>query len=98
MKQSGSESEEGTVCVLLGRATVYRIDKILQNDWFQEYLGKNMAAEAERCFCRHDMVHFLDVARIGMILNLKEGQGIDEEVIYAAGLLHDIDSDGGAGD
>ncbi|MCM1305653.1 MAG: HD domain-containing protein [Butyrivibrio sp.] len=36
------------------------------------------------------MAHFLDVARIGMILNLEEQQGINAEVIYAAGLLHDI--------
>ncbi len=67
-----------------------RIDKILKNKLFNEYLDRNRAAEAERCFCRHDMVHFLDVARIGMILNLKEQQGIEEEIIYAAGLLHDI--------
>ena len=67
-----------------------RIDKILSHDLFNEYLRRNRAAEAERCFCRHDMAHFLDVARIGMILNLREQQGIDEEFIYAAGLLHDI--------
>lgn len=67
-----------------------RIDKILMHPLFKEHLNANRAAEAERCFCRHDMAHFLDVARIGMILNLKERQGIEEEVIYAAGLLHDI--------
>lgn len=67
-----------------------RIDKILGHELFHKYLEKNRAAEAERCFCRHDMAHFLDVARIGMILNMKEQQGIDEEMIYAAGLLHDI--------
>lgn len=67
-----------------------KIDKILKHDLFIENLSKNVAAEAGRCFCRHDMSHFLDVARIGMILNLKECQGVGEEVIYAAGLLHDI--------
>ena len=67
-----------------------RIDRILKHKLFKEYLSKNRAAEADRCFCRHDMAHFLDVARIGMILNLKEQQGIEEELIYAAGLLHDI--------
>lgn len=67
-----------------------RIDKILRHDLFIECLARNRAAEAERCFCRHDMTHFLDVARIGMILDLKEHQGIGEEIIYAAGLLHDI--------
>lgn len=67
-----------------------RIDRILEHNLFIEHLNANRAAEAERCFCRHDMAHFLDVARIGMILNLREQQGIDEEIIYAAGLLHDI--------
>jgi len=67
-----------------------RIDKILNHEVFLENLRQNKTAEAERCFCRHDMSHFLDVARIGMILNLKEQQGVPEELIYAAGLLHDI--------
>ena len=41
-----------------------RIDKILNHDLFLYHLGKNNAAEADRRFCRHSMVHFLDVARI----------------------------------
>lgn len=83
-------------CVVLAEESLIqgmkmdRIDRILNHNLFKEHLNRNMAAEAERCFCRHDMAHFLDVARIGMILNLKEQQGIDEEIIYAAGLLHDI--------
>ena len=67
-----------------------RIDRILKNEFFRLNVEKNGEAEAERCFCRHDMSHFLDVARIGMILNLKEQQGVEEELVYAAGLLHDI--------
>ena len=67
-----------------------RIDRILKHNLFMEHLDANRAAEAERCFCRHDMAHFLDVARIGMILDLREQQGIGDEIIYAAGLLHDI--------
>ena len=69
---------------------VQRIDKILNHNLFICNLNKNNAAEAGRCFCRHDMTHFLDVARIGMILNLEERQNIDKELIYAAGLLHDL--------
>lgn len=69
---------------------MHRIDQILKHDLFIFNVNKNQAAEAGRCFCRHDMVHFLDVARIGMILNLEERQNIDKELIYAAGLLHDI--------
>ncbi len=67
-----------------------RIDVILQNPEYISYVNLNSEAEKDRIFCRHNMAHFLDVARIGMILNLEEGYGIDRELIYAAALLHDI--------
>ena len=67
-----------------------RIDRILHNSVFQEHVAKNQAAEADRCFCRHDMEHFLAVARIGMILNLEDKLGFPRELIYAAALLHDL--------
>ena len=42
-------------------------------------------------FCKHDMVHFLDVCRLAEIewLQLHSCE-IEKELIYAAGLLHDI--------
>ena len=49
-----------------------RVNRILNHPVFLEKLAKNQAAEADRRFCRHGMEHFLDVARIGMILNLQE--------------------------
>ncbi len=67
-----------------------RIDKILKHDLFISCLNKNKTAEKDRIFCRHDMTHFLDVARIGRIINAEEGLGIEAELIYAAALLHDI--------
>ncbi len=67
-----------------------RIDNIIRNEIFLYHLKENKTAEADRCFCRHDMVHFLDVARIGMLLNLEEEYRIPKEQIYAAALLHDI--------
>lgn len=67
-----------------------RIDKIIKNDLFRENLEKNRAAEADRRFCRHDMPHFLDVARIGWMINLEEQFGLERELVYAAALLHDI--------
>lgn len=73
-----------------GMRKMERIDKILKHNLFIGNLAKNSAAEADRCFCRHDMVHFLDVARIGMILNLEEQLAIPRTLIYAAALLHDI--------
>ncbi len=67
-----------------------RIDKILNHHLFLQHLHANEAAEVHRRFCRHNMCHFLDVARIGMIINLEEGLGLDKEWIYAAALLHDM--------
>lgn len=67
-----------------------RIDRILKHPEYLENLSKNDAAEAHRRFCRHNMVHFLDVARIARVINGEEHFGVDLEWIYAAGLLHDI--------
>lgn len=67
-----------------------RIDRILETSVFWEHVAKNQAAEADRCFCRHDMEHFMAVARIGQILNLEEQLGISKELIYAVALLHDL--------
>lgn len=67
-----------------------RIDKILKHDLFIDNINKNMSAEKNRIFCRHDMTHFLDVARICRIINAEEGLGVEVELIYAAALLHDI--------
>lgn len=66
-----------------------RVNRILEHDGYQECLRKNEAAEKDRRFCRHDMAHFLDVARIAWILNLQEEAGVEQEFIYAAALLHD---------
>ncbi len=67
-----------------------RIDKILKHPVFIECIQKNETAEKDRIFCRHNMAHFLDVARIGRIINAEEGLSTETELIYAAALLHDI--------
>ena len=67
-----------------------RVDRILQHEAFRRHMRENEAAEKERIFCRHDMAHFLDVARIAMILNLQERLGLSQGMIYGAALLHDI--------
>ena len=50
-----------------------RVNKILENSTYQEYIRKNKAAEVDRIFCCHNMEHFLDVARIAQMINLEEG-------------------------
>ena len=67
-----------------------RVDKILAHPSFLENLQKNREAETDRRFCRHDMTHLLDVARIGTLINLEEGQEIPKDLIYGAALLHDL--------
>lgn len=67
-----------------------RIDRILRHEEFLYHLQENRKAEVGRKFGRHDLSHFLDVARIGEIINLESNLGIERELIYAAALLHDM--------
>lgn len=67
-----------------------RVDRVLKHDLFLYNIGLNNTAESQRRFCRHNMEHFLDVARIAVIISLDEAIDVDREIIYAAALLHDI--------
>lgn len=67
-----------------------RIQKIIQHPLYKKYLSTIKEWEKERKFCRHDTVHFLNVARLAMIIKLKEDLTIYQEEIYAAAMLHDI--------
>ena len=66
------------------------INQIIQHPDYLSHIAKTNEWEKDRQFCRHNTAHFLDVARIAMILNEKEHYGIGQEIIYAAALLHDI--------
>lgn len=80
-----------------------RINKIMADPLFQESILKTKDLEINREFCRHGLDHLIDVSRIayilaletekinslGLILKVKENDRL-KEVIYAAGLLHDI--------
>lgn len=67
-----------------------RINLILHNDKFNEYLNKNNALEKSREFCIHDINHLIDVARIAYIIVLEKNINYSKDIIYAAALLHDI--------
>ncbi len=67
-----------------------RVDRILKHSLFRSCVEKTREQEKERIFCRHDMEHFLAVARIAQILNLKKKLKLDQACVYAAALLHDI--------
>lgn len=66
------------------------VQKIYEHPLFKECLEQNKEAEKERIFCRHDMQHFLDTARLSYIFALERGYNISKEEIYAAAFLHDI--------
>lgn len=68
----------------------YRVDSILDNNRFKLYQKKNDEHETDREFCKHDIQHSLDVARIAHIINLEDNLGLKKDIIYATALLHDI--------
>lgn len=80
-----------------------RIELLLKDELYQENLSLNMREEQEQRYCLHDFQHHLDVSRIAYILVLENndfnyfikdnglsGKLAAKELIYAAGLLHDI--------
>lgn len=67
-----------------------RIDKIIDNSLYRDYMDKIRNAENNRKFCLHGFSHALDVARIIYIINLEDEMGFSKDVIYAMALLHDI--------
>ncbi|SFC82984.1 HD domain-containing protein [Clostridium uliginosum] len=67
-----------------------RVNCILNDDKYVYYLEKNKQYEENREFCKHNLEHFLDVARIAQEINLEEKLGFSKEIIYATAILHDI--------
>lgn len=67
-----------------------KVNEILHNNKYQKYINELDELEKDRIYCRHNMNHFIDVARIAYILVLEEGLDYSKEIIYAVGLLHDI--------
>lgn len=67
-----------------------RVNNILKNKTYEALLSEIEELETDRIFCRHNIDHFLDVARIATIINDDEDLGIQRDMIYAAALLHDI--------
>ena len=67
-----------------------RINRILQHEAYCQALLDIASLEEGLIFCKHNIEHFLDVARLGYLFNLLDGLTIPKEEIYAAALLHDI--------
>lgn len=71
-----------------------RYQQIIKHKQYQSHLEQIKAYEVDRIFCKHDLSHFVDVARIAYILCLENKivlQGFDlKDIIYAAAMCHDI--------
>ena len=67
-----------------------RVNAIISHPVFQRELKKIESLEQKRAYCRHDLGHLLEVARIAYIMALEEGHQIQPDIVYAAALLHDI--------
>lgn len=67
-----------------------KANKILFHSKYVELLKTIETKEETRIYCKHNMEHFLNVARIMMILNLENGNSYSSDVVYGTALLHDI--------
>lgn len=69
-----------------------RHKRILEDKRYLEHLSDIEELEKNRIFCKHNLSHFINVARIATIIWQEEGgrNSLKRDIIYAAGLLHDI--------
>ncbi|MFT8347397.1 HD domain-containing protein [Clostridium saccharoperbutylacetonicum] len=67
-----------------------RFNSILNDEQYIYYLKTIKKLEKGRKFCKHNLKHFLDVARIAQLINLEENLGFEREIIYVTAILHDI--------
>ncbi|MBD5143739.1 MAG: HDIG domain-containing protein [Oscillospiraceae bacterium] len=65
-------------------------NKILANKNYLHELALLAKLEQNRIFCKHDIEHFLAVARIMLIMCHEKKIIINPDIIYATALLHDI--------
>lgn len=69
-----------------------RHKRILEDERYLKCLSDIEKLEKNRIFCKHNLSHFINVARIATIIWQEEGgrNSLKRDIIYAAGLLHDI--------
>lgn len=63
---------------------------VLNSDFIQNSLDNLKKLEDDRIYCRHNLTHFFDVARICYILCLENNIKINKDVIYTTAILHDL--------
>ncbi|GEM_PF-554335 len=63
---------------------------VMENSQYKQYVSKIKHNEESREFCKHNLEHFVDVARLTYILTLENNIKVKKDIVYAAALLHDI--------
>ena len=66
----------------INQVEMARADAIAAHPLWRKSVVCITQLEASREFCRHDVTHFLDVARVAWIENLERGLGVSKEEIY----------------
>lgn len=67
-----------------------QVNRICRHPLWRESMEQIRELEQDRIFCRHDIAHCLDVARLAYLESLEKHLGLEQGLIYAAALLHDI--------
>ena len=67
-----------------------RVDRICRHPLWRRCLAVIAEQEQNRPYCRHNIAHLTDVARLAWIENLERGLGVPGALIYAAALVHDL--------
>lgn len=65
-------------------------NKVLNDSIYINDVKRLADMERDRIFCRHDMEHFLSVARLTIIMCNERNISVDPDIVYTAALLHDI--------
>lgn len=63
---------------------------ISQSKEYKKLLEELKELEKDRIYCRHNIEHFLDVARIMYIYVLEDRLDYSKDLVYTTALLHDI--------
>lgn len=67
-----------------------RAELILENKTFLKNQLLLEQMEQERKYCKHDLSHLLDVARLTCLMSEEQNVCLSKELVYAAALLHDL--------
>lgn len=64
--------------------------RLLALESYRQALRALEDQEADRIYCKHNLDHFLDVARVTMLVCADFDIPADKDVVYLAALMHDL--------